>query len=170
MSIYDNKVDMGEHVHVCCSIMSNSLQPNGLQLARLLCPWIFFRQEYQTGLSFPPPGDLSDPGIKPVSPALASGLFTTVPPGKSTAVGGVYLTIIKAAFDNLTTNIFDREKLKTLPLRSGTRQVYPSLLFSFNILFGVLATETKRKAEPSVQRSRRYWLWNSPLSDLSQMR
>ena len=61
------------------------------------------------------------------------------------AVGGVYLTIIKAAFDNLTTNIFDREKLKTLPLRSGTRQVYPSLLFSFNILFGVLATEIRQE-------------------------
>ena len=33
-------------------------------------------------MSFPSPGDPPDPGIKPVSPALASGLFTTVPPGK----------------------------------------------------------------------------------------
>ena len=34
----------------------------------------FLRQEYQSGLPFPPPGDLLDPGIKPtspVSPALA---------------------------------------------------------------------------------------------------
>ena len=30
----------------------------------------FPRQEYWSGLSFPPPGDLSDPGIEPVSPAL----------------------------------------------------------------------------------------------------
>ena len=33
----------------------------------------FFRQEYRSGLSFPPPGDLPDPGIKPaslMSPAL----------------------------------------------------------------------------------------------------
>ena len=29
----------------------------------------FFRQEYWTGLPFPPPGDLPEPGIKPVSPA-----------------------------------------------------------------------------------------------------
>ena len=29
----------------------------------------FFRQEYRSGLSFPPPGDLPDPGIKPASPA-----------------------------------------------------------------------------------------------------
>ena len=41
------------------------------------------RQEYWTGLPFPPPGDLSDPGIEPVSPAfpaLADGFFTTEPP------------------------------------------------------------------------------------------
>ena len=29
------------------------------------------RQEYWSGVSFPPPGDLPDPGIEPVSPALA---------------------------------------------------------------------------------------------------
>ena len=45
----------------------------------------FARQEYCSGLSFPPPWDLSNPGIEPeslVSPALAGGFFTTVPPGK----------------------------------------------------------------------------------------
>ena len=40
------------------------------------------RQEYWCGLPFPPPRDLSDPGIKPVSPALADGFFTTALPGK----------------------------------------------------------------------------------------
>jgi len=29
-----------------------------------------FRQEYWSGLPFPSPGDLSDPGIEPQSPAL----------------------------------------------------------------------------------------------------
>ena len=45
----------------------------------------FSRQEYWSGLSFPPPGDLPDPGSKPTSlasPALAGRFFTTVPPGK----------------------------------------------------------------------------------------
>ena len=42
----------------------------------------FPRQEYWKGLPFPPPGDLPDPGIKPASPALAGGFFTTQPPGK----------------------------------------------------------------------------------------
>ena len=42
----------------------------------------FPRQEYQSGLSFPSPGDLPDPGIKPASPALASGFFIPEPLGK----------------------------------------------------------------------------------------
>ena len=46
----------------------------------------FSRQEYWSGLPFPPPGDLPDPGIEaksPMSPALTGGFFTTEPPGKS---------------------------------------------------------------------------------------
>ena len=39
-------------------------------------------QEYWSELPFPSPGDLSDPGIKPMSPALAGGFFTAEPPGK----------------------------------------------------------------------------------------
>ena len=37
----------------------------------------FSRWEYWSGLPFPTPGDLSDPGILPESPALADGFFTT---------------------------------------------------------------------------------------------
>ena len=39
----------------------------------------FFRQEYRSGLPIPPPGDLSDPGIEPASPALAGEFSTTEP-------------------------------------------------------------------------------------------
>ena len=45
----------------------------------------FFRQEYWSGLPFPPPEDLPDPGIKPASPSLAGGFTTIVPPRKPTA-------------------------------------------------------------------------------------
>ena len=45
-------------------------------------PMEFFGQEYWSGLPFPSPGDLSDPGFKPVSPALAGGFVTTELPGK----------------------------------------------------------------------------------------
>ena len=42
----------------------------------------FSRQEYWSGLPFPPPGNLPDPGIEPMSlmsPALAGG-FSTISP------------------------------------------------------------------------------------------
>ena len=42
----------------------------------------FFRQEYWSGLPFPTSGNLPNPRIKSVSPALASGFFTTEPPRK----------------------------------------------------------------------------------------
>ena len=45
----------------------------------------FSRQEHWSGLPFPIPGDLPDPGIElvsPASPALAGRFFTTEPPGK----------------------------------------------------------------------------------------
>ena len=42
----------------------------------------FPRQEHSNGLPFPSPGDLPDAGIKPMSPALVGGFFTTEPPRK----------------------------------------------------------------------------------------
>ena len=42
----------------------------------------FSRQEYWSGLPFPSPGDLLDPGIKLRSPALQADALTSEPPGK----------------------------------------------------------------------------------------
>ena len=42
----------------------------------------FSRQEYWSGLPFPSPGDLPDPGIEPRSPALQAEALTSEPPGK----------------------------------------------------------------------------------------
>ena len=45
----------------------------------------FSRQEYWSGLPFPSPGELPDPGTEPmhpVPPALAGDFSTTEPPGK----------------------------------------------------------------------------------------
>ena len=42
----------------------------------------FSRQEYWSGLPFPFPGDLPDPGIEPMSPALTGGFFTSELSGK----------------------------------------------------------------------------------------
>ena len=46
----------------------------------------FSRQEHWSGLPFPSPGDLSNPGIKHASPALAGEFFTAEPPGSPTQV------------------------------------------------------------------------------------
>ena len=40
------------------------------------------QQECWSGLPFLSPGVLPDPGIEPLSPALADGFYTTEPPGK----------------------------------------------------------------------------------------
>ena len=41
------------------------------------------RQEYWSGLSFPSPGDLPNPGIEPRSPALRADALPSEPPGKA---------------------------------------------------------------------------------------
>ena len=59
------------HYHIMVlnlSVLSHSLRPHGL-----LCPWNFSRQEYWSGLLFPPiPGNLPDPGIQPISLASSA--------------------------------------------------------------------------------------------------
>ena len=65
------------------------------------------RQEYWSGLAFPTPGDLPNPGIESVtlaSSVLAGGFFTTVPPGK--------LIVLKLLL-NLLIQLFFSIVLKT---------------------------------------------------------
>ena len=47
----------------------------------------FSRQEYWSGLPFPSPGDLPDPGIKPRFPALEADSLLSELPGKPTEAG-----------------------------------------------------------------------------------
>ena len=42
----------------------------------------FSRQEYWSGLPFPSPGDLPDPGVEPGSPALQADALPSEPSGK----------------------------------------------------------------------------------------
>ena len=42
----------------------------------------FSRQEYWSGLPFPSPGDLPNPGIEPGSPTLQADTLPSEPPGK----------------------------------------------------------------------------------------
>ena len=53
----------------------------------------FSRPEYWSGLPFPPPGDLPNPGIEPRSPALQANSLPAESPGKpkNTGVGSLSL-------------------------------------------------------------------------------
>ena len=62
------------------SVVSNSAWPYGLLPARLLCPWYSPRQEYLSGLPFPPPRDLPDPEMETtVSPASSAFQADSLP-------------------------------------------------------------------------------------------
>ena len=66
-----------------CLVVFDSVWPNGLQPARVLCPWGFSRQEYWSGLPCPSPGDLPNPEIESRSPTLQEDCLLTEPPRKS---------------------------------------------------------------------------------------
>ena len=77
---------MRDHIHItfitvvvkslsCIWLFCNSMDYSPLSMG-------FPRQEYWSGLPFPPRRDLPDPGIKPTSPALSGRYFTNEPPEK----------------------------------------------------------------------------------------
>ena len=51
----------------------------------------FFKQEYWSGLPFPSPGDLPNPGIKPRSPTLQADSLPSEPPGKPPYISWPYI-------------------------------------------------------------------------------
>ena len=71
----------------------------------------FSRQEYWSGLLFPSPGNLPDPGIEPGSPALQADSLLTGPPGKTSLQKGCI---------NLFYSRVGRDKLSLLELNKGT--------------------------------------------------
>ena len=65
---------------LCCVylVTHNSLRLHGLYVAfEASLPKELSRQERWNGVTFPSPGDLPDPGIKPASPTLAGGVTTS---------------------------------------------------------------------------------------------
>ena len=63
-------------------------------------------------------------------------------------IEGTYLNIIKAVYDKPTANIIPKgEKLKTFPLRSGTRQGCPLSPLLFSLVLEVLATAIREEKE-----------------------
>ena len=63
-------------------------------------------------------------------------------------IEGPYLNIIKAIYDKPTVNtLLNSEKLKTFPLKSGTRQGCPLSPLLFNIILEVLAIAIREEKE-----------------------
>ena len=101
---------------LCCAVLSH------VQL--FATPWTvahqaplstgFSRQEYWSGLPFPSPGDLPDPGSQPTSlasPALVGGFCTTEPPThKSIHILQEYKQ--KGALNALEWWVFERKQMK----------------------------------------------------------
>ena len=83
----------GKNTGVGCHFLLQCMKVKSLSRVRLFAtPWTvayqaslsmgFSRQEYWSGLPFPSPGDLPDPGIAPRSPTLEADTLTSEPPGK----------------------------------------------------------------------------------------
>ena len=66
---------------VSCSVVSNSVTSWTVAHQSPLSKG-FFRQEHWSGLSFPSPEDLPDPGIEPWFPALQADSLPSAPPRK----------------------------------------------------------------------------------------
>ena len=69
-----------------------------------------------------------------------------IKPLQKAGIEGTYLNIIKAIYDKPTANIIlNGEKLKTFPLKSGTRQGCPLSPLLFNIVLEVWPQQSEQK-------------------------
>ena len=122
-----------------------TLQPCGLQHARVLCPWNFLGKSYCSGFPFPFPGNLLDPGIELMSPVLAGGslplchlgsLFI----GQTDLLINIYDWIRFLAPDRLTLKFFKFNMLQIyifVPYVVYMEQIY--ICFVVVLLFGQAA-------------------------------
>ena len=86
----------------------------------------FSRQEYWSGLTFPTPGDLPDPGIKPMSltsPTLEGRFFTIALPGK-----------LNSLMKSLETESSDRTGLRCLVISLQMIPSFPGIFSSLSCL------------------------------------
>ena len=123
----------------------------------------FSWQEYWSGLPFPSPRDLPDPGIEPTSPAspaLAGGFFITKPPGKPCACSeNIFFTAVTSNFKTVAVNVGTREQGWRDEPEQGTHT--PAGLGGWRMEQSGSKTGGRRcPGKPSEERQRFKWfLW-----------
>ena len=76
----------------------------------------FSRQEYWSGLLFPSPGNLPDPGIKPRSSALQADALPSEPPGKPTIGSEYWFKVFVVTAGNVWRPPSERKALNFITL------------------------------------------------------
>ena len=112
-------------------LMSDSLRPHELYVAcQAPLSKRFSRQEYWSGLLFPSPGDLPNPGIKPWSSALQADSLPAEPPGKPCAQHIAWIKCYESYLALNTALLSETENMLSMWIPCiSSRHIY--LLFTF---------------------------------------
>ena len=92
---------------LCCAVVtvtSDSLQPHGLQPARLPCPWEILQARILEWVARPSSRGSSQPGIEPWSPTIQAGSLPSEPPGKPKNTGVGSLSLLQGIFPTQESN------------------------------------------------------------------
>ena len=109
--------------------------------AKCLCPWGFSRQEYWSGLPYPPPGDLPYTGIEPRSSALQVDSLPSEPPGKPRNIGVGSLSLLQWIFltQELNWNLLHCRRILYQLSYQGSPYTYILRFFSLMGCYKILS-------------------------------
>ena len=100
----------------------------------------FSREEYWSGLPFPPPGDFTDPGIEPTPPSLAGEFFTTALPGKP------YIITCRLKYTECKQAV---HLYSNFTFREGNRNKFKSILaIEYSVQFSSVAQSCLTLCDP----------------------
>ena len=116
-----------------CPVVSDSAT-SWTVAARLLCPWGFSRQEYWSALPCPPPGDLSNSGLEPRSPALQADSLLSETPEKLMNTGMGSLSLLQGIFSiqGLNPGLWHCRKILYQLSHQGSPRILEWVAYSFS--------------------------------------
>ena len=107
------------YMHMC-HLLSGATATPGMVVRQAPLSIESSRQEYWSGLPFPSPGGLPNPGIRPGSPSLQAYFLPSEPPGKPT-----YDFIWDIYFPSFYNDFWKELNLRMLGCQSGSSQLSP---------------------------------------------